>query len=76
MIDTGTDVISSWNLDQNGELVSCDMFGASEVHEDNVTFSLMFPFMENLSGLSLVPEYSKAGEKTDEAIILEPTVQE
>ena len=73
---TGTDVISSWNLYQNGELVSCDLFGASEVHEDDVTFSVMFPFMEDLSGLSLVPEYSGAGEKTDEAIILEPMDQE
>lgn len=73
---TGTDVISSWNLYQNGELVSYDLFGASEVHEDDVTFSVMFPFMEDLSGLSLVPEYSGAGEKTDEAIILEPMDQE
>lgn len=73
---TGTDVIFSWNLYQNGELVSYDLFGASEVHEDDVTFSVMFPFMEDLSGLSLVPEYSGAGEKTDEAIILEPMDQE
>ena len=41
-----------------------------------MTFSVMFPFMEDLSGLSLVPEYSGAGEKTDEAIILEPMDQE
>ena len=72
---TGTDVISCWNLYQNGKLVSYDLFGASEVHEDDVTFAVMFPFMEDLSGLSLVPEYSEAGEKTDEAIILEPMDQ-
>ena len=32
----------------------------------------MFPFMEDLSGLKLVPEYSEAGEKPEEAIALEP----
>ena len=74
--ETGTDVISCWNLYQNGELISYDLFGASEVLTDGVAFSVMFPFMEDLSGLTLVPEYSAAGEKTDEAIILEPWDQE
>ena len=74
--ETGTDVISCWNLYQNGELVSYDLFGASEALADDVTFSVMFPFMEDLSGLSLVPEYREAGEKPDEAIILEPMHQE
>ncbi len=72
----GTDVIGCWNLYQNGELVSCDLFGASEVLSDGVAFSVMFPFMEDLSGLTLVPEYSEAGEKPDEAIDLEPANQE
>ncbi len=74
--ETGTDVISYWNLYQNGELISYDLFGASEVLTDGVAFSVMFPFMEDLSGLTLVPEYSDAGEKMDEAIILEPWDQE
>lgn len=74
--ETGTDVISCWNLYQNGELISYDLFGASEVLTDGVAFSVMFPFMEDLSGLTLVPEYSDAGEKMDEAIILEPWDQE
>ena len=73
---TGTDVIACWNLYQNGELVSYDLFGASEVFEDDVTFAVMFPYMEDLSGLSLVPEYSDAGEKPEEAIVLEPMEQE
>ena len=68
---TGTDVISTWNLYQNGELVSYDLFGASAVNQDDVTFSVMFPFMEDLSELALIPEYSDAGEKPDEAIALE-----
>ena len=72
----GTDVISCWNLYQNGELVSCDLFGASEVVTDGVVFSVMFPLMADLSGLTLVPEYSEAGEKPEEAIPLEPMTQE
>ena len=74
--ETGTDVIACWNLYQNGELVSCDLFGASEVLTDGMAFSVMFPYMEDLSGLSLVPEYSSGGEKYNEAIPLEPMAQE
>ena len=69
---TGTDVIACWNLYQNGEPVSVDLYGASEVLTDGLIFSLMYPTMEDLSGLTLVPEYSEAGEKPDEAIVLEP----
>jgi hypothetical protein len=36
----------------------------------------MFPFLDDLSGLTLVPEYSEAGDKPDEAIVLEPVNQE
>ena len=68
--ETETDVIVCWNLYQNGELVSYDLFGASEVLEDGVVFSVMFPYMEDLSGLTLVPEFSEAGEKPEEAIPL------
>lgn len=71
----GTDVISCWNLYQNGELVSCDLFGASEVLTDGLVFSVMFPSLEDLSGLTLVPEYSDAGEQPGEAIVLEPMDQ-
>ncbi len=72
----GTDVIACWNLYQNGELLSCDLYGASEILTDGVAFSVMFPFMEDLSGLTLVPEYSEGGEKPEEAIALEPMDQE
>ena len=74
--ETGTDVIACWNLYQNNELVSCDLFGASEVLTDGVAFSVMFPFMDNLSNLMLVPEYSEGGEKPEEAIVLELMNQE
>lgn len=72
---TGCDVISCWNLYQNGELVSYDLFGASEVLEDGIAFSVMFPYLEDLNGLTLVPEYSDAGEKPEEAIPLSPAVE-
>ena len=41
-----------------------------------MTFAVMFPFMEDVSGLTLVPEYSDAGEKPDEAIALEQMNEE
>lgn len=74
--ETGTDVIACWNLYQKNELVSCDLFGASEVLTDGVAFSVIFPLMEDLSGLMLVPEYSEGGEKLEEAIVLELMNQE
>ncbi len=71
--ETGTDVIACWNLYQNGELVSPDLFGATAVNgTEDIVCAVMFPWMEDLSGLSLVPEYSEAGEKPEEAIVLEP----
>ena len=71
---TGTDVIACWNLYRNGTPVSSDLFGESAVNgTEEVVFAVMFPFMEDLSGLALVPEYSEGGEKPDEAIALEPT---
>ena len=73
---TGTDVIICWNLYQNGGPVSCDLFGETTVsNTEDIVFSVMFPFMDDLSGLTLVPEYSDAGEKPDEAIMLEPMDQ-
>ena len=73
---TGTDVIACWNLYQNGEPVSYDLYGASMVDgTDDVVFEVMFPLLDDVSGLSLVPEYSEAGENPDEAIILEPVAR-
>ena len=41
-----------------------------------MTFAVVFPFMDNLSNLTLVPEYSEGGEKPEEAIVLELMNQE
>jgi hypothetical protein len=68
----GKDFVCGWNLYRNGEMVSCDLFGGAETLEDGVVFSVMYPYMDDFSGLTLVPEYSEAGEKPDEAITLEP----
>ena len=74
--ETGTDVIGCWNLYQNGEPVSVDLCGASRVNgTEEVIFEIMYPRMDDLSGLTLVPEYSLGGEKAEEAISLEPVVQ-
>ena len=74
---TGTDVIACWNLYQNGVPVSADLCGESAANgTDEVTFAVMFPFMDNLSNLTLVPEYSEGGEKPEEAIVLELMNQE
>ncbi len=74
---TGTDVIACWNLYQNGEPVSFDLFGAIIADDtDEIIFEVMFPRMDDLSGLSLVPEYSEGGEKPEEAILLEPVNRE
>ena len=74
----GTDVIACWNLYRNGELVSYDLDGSSEVLSDGVGFFTMYPYIEDMEGLTLVPEYSEAGEKPEEAIVLEtvPTAEE
>jgi hypothetical protein len=70
--ETGTDVIVCWNLYQNDVLVSTDLCGESAINgTEEVTFAVMFPFMDNLSNLTLVPEYSEGGEKPEEAIVLE-----
>ena len=70
--ETGTDVIACWNLYQNGEPVSVDLSGESAVDgTEEVVFAVMFPCVDDLSGLTLVPEYSEAGEEPEEAIALE-----
>ena len=75
--ETGTDVIVCWNLYRNGEPVSIDLFAASRVNgTDEVVFDVMFPYLEDINGLSLVPEYSQGGENFEEAIPREPVIQE
>ena len=75
--ESGTDVILCWNLYQNGELLSSDLYGASRVDETKgeVIFEVMYPLVDNPANLSLVPEYAQAGENPAEAIVLAPAAQ-
>ena len=71
--DGSGDTVVSWILYQDGEPVSGDLYGACFVDgTEEVVFELMFPLMDDLHGLSLVPEYSASGEKPEEAVPLEP----
>ena len=72
---SGTDVISCWNLYQNGIQVAYDLYGASSVLDSGeILFEVVFPRPDDVNGLSLVPEYLEAGEKPDEAIALTVSV--
>ena len=39
--------------------------------EEGLVYELVLPRMDNVEGLTLVPEYSKSGEHPDEAISIE-----
>ena len=70
------DIIDSWNLYQNGQRISThgtEEIGA--VDKEGLFYELVFPRMDNVEGLTLVPEYSKSGEHPDEAISIEKIVK-
>lgn len=74
---TGTDVIVCWDLYRDGELLSFDLCGKTEVNgTEGVTYAFMFPYTEDLDGLALVPEYGSGGEQPGEAILLEPAARQ
>ena len=63
------DIINSWNLYQNGQLINAQgTEGMSAVDKEGMVYELVLPHMDNVEGLTLVPEYSKSGEHPDEAI--------
>ena len=54
-------------------MVSASAAAASEAAAaGEAVYEVLYPRPEDLSGLSLVPEYTGAGEKPDEAILPEP----
>lgn len=68
----GFDMILNWNLYQNNNLISSD--GAQCIScpdADTIQFDMLRPYKTDLSGLSLVPEYSYSGEHMEEAITLQ-----
>ena len=75
--EEGADAIVSWNLWRDGAQVAADLYGASSLDSPDVLlYELMFPVLDDLHGLSLVPEYSAAGEKPEEGIPLSAAAEE
>ena len=71
------DMIETWNLYQNGVLISKE--GTQSIQTEGtqeVFFEQRYPHMESMEGLSLVPVYSQSGEHADEAIRIEQIVME
>ncbi len=62
------DIINSWNLYQNGQLINAHGTEGMSAAEEGLVYELVLPRMDNVEGLTLVPEYSKSGEHPDEAI--------
>jgi len=73
--ETDTDAISSWNLYQNGTLISKE--GMQSIRPEGaqtLVFELLYPNGGQLEGLTLVPVYDRSGEHPDEAIHMEQLV--
>ena len=67
------DMLLGWKLYQDGQALNLDGFRSASVEgEDTVVYELQFPFLENTSGLTLIPEYVRSGEHPGEGILLEP----
>lgn len=67
-----TDLVLYWSLYRHGQPL--DVYGENRVYleeNDEVLYEMQFPLMEDISGLSLVPEYARTGAHTDEAIVIE-----
>lgn len=68
----GTDMILSWNLYQNGQLISTKCTERVEsVNETTLVYHLLCPRMGSLDGLSLVPVYAQSGEHADEILTVQ-----
>ena len=75
-METCCNIIYYWNIYQNGQLISTHgTEGMSAVDKDKLVYELVLPRMDNVEGLTLVPEYSKSGEHLDEAISIERIVK-
>ena len=70
------DVIESWNLYQNGVLISDE--GMQSIRTEGaaeIIFELLYQHMESVEGLSLVPVFSQSGEHMNEAIRIERMIK-
>lgn len=63
------DMITNWNLYQNGDLVGAS--GVQEIvvaDEQTLVFTLLYPAVPDAGNLALVPVYSLSGEHPEEAL--------
>lgn len=68
----GSDLLLGWNLYQNGKLISRDGVQNISCPDANTArFVVLWPYMNDLNGLSLVPEYTQSGEHADEALTIQ-----
>ena len=74
--EVSTDLIIYWDLYRNGQLIN-DVYGENRVfmNGNEVVYEIGFPYMDNVSSLSLVPVYARTGAHTDEAIVIETSGQ-
>ena len=74
--EVSTDLIIYWDLYRNGQLIN-DVYGENRVfmNGNEVVYEIGFPYMDNVSSLSLVPMYARTGAHTDEAIVIETSGQ-
>ena len=74
--EVSTDLIIYWDLYKNHQPMN-DVCGENRVFMDGdeVIYEIGFPYMDNVSSLSLVPMYARTGAHTDEAIVIETSGQ-
>ena len=74
--EVSTDLIIYWDLYRNGQLIN-DVYGENRVfmNGNEVVYEIGFPYMDNVSSLSLVPMYARTGGHEDEAIVIETSGQ-
>ena len=74
--ETNTDLVIYWDLYRHGQPIN-GLYGENRtfLEGEEVVYEIRFPRMDDLSGLSLVPEYARTGAHTDEAIVIETSGQ-
>ena len=65
-------MILSWNLYQNGQLISTKCTESVEVADEHtLVYHLLSPRMGSTEGLALVPVYAQSGEHADEMLTVQ-----
>ena len=72
---TMPDIITGWNLYQNGSYFNTDDVVMYTAGPAAVTYEIMVPGKDNGSGLKLVPVYEESGEHAKETVYLKEIVK-